>query len=56
MKLVDGEFANPSAGVEESMAETETSKNDIYDLNGMRIEKPAKGQIYIQGGKKHIGK
>ena len=39
MKLVDGEFANPSAGVEESMAETETSKNDIYDLNGMRIEK-----------------
>ncbi len=42
MKLVDGEFANPSAGVEESMAETETSKNDIYDLNTRVLDNKSK--------------
>jgi hypothetical protein len=28
----------------------------IYNLNGVRVSTPVKGQLYIQGGKKFIQK
>lgn len=55
-KLVDGSFVAPTLGVEEALAEPETDSNDMYDLQGRRIREAAKGQIYIQGGKKLVGR
>jgi hypothetical protein len=46
------------SGIEDVESEGESSYNEsapLYDLMGRRITSPAKGQIYIQNGKKFIG-
>ena len=46
---------NDFMGIED-IAEQPESDAPLYDILGRRITNPAPGQLYIQGGKKHIAK
>lgn len=49
---------NPNAptGIVEVNSEKKSDNNGIYNLSGMKIAAPQKGQIYIKNGKKFIEK
>ena len=59
---IDGGEANPGyfkgpasgivTGIEAVINPVEESSAPLYNLQGQRVSKPVKGQIYIQGGKK----
>ncbi len=56
-RLVDGRIEtiiSDTSGIEDIDDKTSSDDLPMYDLFGRRITQPAKGQIYIQGGKKHI--
>ena len=48
----------PGGGLPSSVITTEQPEAEapLYDILGRRIANPAPGQLYIQGGKKHIAK
>ena len=48
----------PGGGLPSSVITTEQPESDapLYDILGRRISAPAPGQLYIQGGKKHIAR
>lgn len=50
----NGEFKNANSGVEGVEAEDVEADDAMYDLQGRRLGAPAKGTIYIQGGKKRV--
>ena len=39
-----------------AIVETQSKDNSIYDLMGRKVERPQKGNIYIQNGKKFVAK
>ena len=39
-----------------AIVETQSKENSIYDLMGRKVERPQKGNIYIQNGKKFVAK
>lgn len=45
---------NTYTGIEDVKAADSNKQNKIYNLQGIEITKPVKGQIYIQNGKKRI--
>ena len=48
----DGKFGGGTASV--SNVETRSTENLIFNLQGMRVNRPVPGEIYIQNGKKII--
>ncbi len=55
--LIQNIAAGVDTGINEVQNAVVTKKNTaIYNLAGQRIAAPVKGQIYIQNGKKYIGK
>ncbi|MDE5758037.1 MAG: hypothetical protein K2H85_05435, partial [Allobaculum sp.] len=44
------------SGIDRLTDRTDDAAKPIYDMMGRRIAKPVPGQLYIQGGKKHIAK
>ena len=50
----NGEFKIANSGVEGVEAEDVEADDAMYDLQGRRLGAPAKGTIYIQGGKKRV--
>jgi len=45
----------PTSGAIDITVDAPQADGTKYDITGRRIENPAKGQIYIQNGKKYIG-
>lgn len=43
-----------ATGIYNVTPETEVKSSSLYNLKGQRVSKPAKGTIYIKGGKKYI--
>ena len=39
-----------------AIVETQSKDNSVYDLMGRKVERPQKGNIYIQNGKKFVAK
>ena len=39
-----------------AIVDTQSKDNSIYDLMGRKVERPQKGNIYIQNGKKFVAK
>ena len=39
-----------------AIVETQSKDNSVYDLIGRKVERPQKGNIYIQNGKKFVAK
>ena len=39
-----------------AIVETQSKENSIYDLMGRKVERPQKGNIYTQNGKKFVAK
>ncbi len=52
MKFVDGEFMEPTTGVEEVLSDK--GCEEIYDLEGRKVRVPEKGRIYVRQGKKYL--
>ena len=50
MKFVNGEFLEPSAGMETILPDR--GRGETYDLDGRMVKVPEKGHIYIREGKK----
>lgn len=53
--LKDNVIQRPT-GISSVISDIEEGDDALYDLNGCRIQSAAKGQVYICGGKKYIGK
>ena len=47
-------FNGESTGIEATTIDTQLTNTPIYDLSGRKVAKPAKGGVYIQGGRKYI--
>lgn len=47
-------FGDDATGIENAIVETGDNAAPIYTLNGVRVEKPTKAGIYVQGGRKII--
>lgn len=50
MKFVNGEFMEPSAGMETILPDR--GRGETYDLDGRMVKVPEKGHVYIREGKK----
>jgi hypothetical protein len=55
MFTYDDFFAKPVSSISNPVSSISVS-NAVYDLQGRRVQKPQRGGLYIQGGKKFIQK
>lgn len=56
---VEGYAVNPDftpTGIDTATSAEQSAKAPVYDLSGRRVARPAKGGVYIQGGRKVIVK